>query len=161
MLRQTGQGSDMDIDADVRQQRDWQTLHDAITGVLDLYGVKDPLRRGDYWLLDENWGRYSQQLEFQNLDLFDRLILNALQDLLRPFPEWYITIRVDVVGKEDQWPGMGVIIYRDRMIDDLNRDCLPARFRDLVFGETQAAEAERAAERVRRLMALTQQKRRR
>lgn len=151
----------MSADMQAGQQRDWQLLHDAITGVLDLYGVKDPFRRGDYWLLDENWGRYSQQLEFQDLRLFDRLILKALQDLLRPFPEWYITIRVDVVGKEDQWPGMGVVIYRDRMVDDLNRDFLPARFRDLVFGEAQAAETERAAERVRQLMALTQQKRRR
>ena len=151
----------MSNDIEAKQQRDWQPLHDAITGVVDLYGVKDPFRKGDYWLLDENWGRYSQQLEFQNLQLFDTLILSALQGLLHQFPDWHITIRVDVVGKEEQWPGMGVIIYRDRIVDDLNRDFLPDRFRNLLFGETPAVEADRVAERVRTLMHLTQQKRRR
>jgi hypothetical protein len=149
----------MSADIQAEQQRDWQLLHDAITGVLDLYGLKDPFRKGDYWLLDENWGRYSQQLEFQNLQLFDTLILTALQDLLRQFPDWYITIRVDVVGKEDQWPGMGVIVYRDRIVDDLKRDFLPSGFPSPPFGEIPAAEAERTAERVRNLMALTQLKR--
>lgn len=151
----------MSNDMEATQRRDWQLLHDAITAVVDMHGVKNPFRAGDYWLLDENWGRYSQQLEFQNLELFDALILGALQGLLHQFPDWYITIRVDVVGKEDQWPGMGVVVYRDRIVDDLKRDFLPPRFRNLLFGEVPAVEAERVAERVRSLMALTQQKRRR
>lgn len=151
----------MSIDVDVKQQRDWQLLHDAISGVVDLYGVKNPFGKGDYWLLDENWGRYSQQLEFQNLDLFQPVLLAALQNLLHSFPGWYITIRVDVVGKEDTWPGMGVIVYRDRIIDDLRRDFLPLGFPSDLFGETQAAEADRIAERVKTLMAVTQLKRRR
>lgn len=146
----------MSADRQSEQQRDWQLLHDAITGVLDLHGVKDPFGRGDYWLLDENWGRYSQQLEFQNLDLFQPVLLQALQNLLHPFPGWYITIRVDVVSETHKWPGMGVIIHRDRIVDDLNRDFLPPRFRNLRFGETQVAETERIAERVSKLMALTQ-----
>lgn len=141
------------------QQRDWQLLHDAITHILDCYGMKNASGKGDYGLLDENWGRYSQQLEFQNLDLFHPIILQLLQNLLQRFPDWYITIRVDVVGKEDVWPGMGVIVCRDRIVDDLNRDFLPPRFRNIMFGETPAAVAERTAERVRQLMAATRQKR--
>jgi hypothetical protein len=130
-------------------------------GVVDRYGIKDPFGKGDYWLLDENWGLSCQQLEFQNLDLFQPIVLQALQNLLHSFPGWYITIRVDVVSKTDQWPGMGVVIYRDRIVDDLKRDFLPPRFRDLRFGESQAAETERIAERVSKLMALTQLKRNR
>lgn len=151
----------MNENRQAEQQRDWQVLHDAVTRVIDRYGTKSPLRQGDYWLLDENWGRYSQQLEFQNLDLFHPIILQLLQNLLQLFPDWHITIRVDVVGKEDIWPGMGVIIYRDRIVDDLNRDFLPSKFRNVMFGETPAAEAERTAERVRQLMAMTWQRRNR
>lgn len=151
----------MGIDPDLKQQREWQLLHDAIIGVVDQYGVKDPFRKGDYWLLDENWGLSCQQLEFQNLDLFQPVVLDALQSLLHRLPDWYITIRVDVVGKEDEWPGMGLIIHRDRIVDELRREFLPLRFRDGLFGEAPAAEPDRIAERVKRLMALTQQKRRR
>lgn len=149
----------MEADLKGEQARDWQLLHDGVTQIFDGYGVKDPFGKGDYWLLDENWGRHSQQIEFMNLDLFQPVIISALQGLLEQFLDWYITIRVAVPGKEDEWPGMGVIIYRDRIIDDLNRDFLPARFRNVIFGTIAADEAAQSADRVRHLMAATQAKR--
>jgi hypothetical protein len=148
----------MSADLQAEQQRDWHLLHDAITRILDRYGVKNHLRQGDYWLLDENWGRYSQQLEFQNLQLFHPVILGALQDLLPQFPHWCITIRVDVVGKEDEWPGMGVLVYRDRMVDDLRREYLPARFQNIIFGAKASDEVERVNRRVKILMDATRKR---
>jgi hypothetical protein len=75
-----------------------------------------------YWLVDDNWGRLSQQLEFQNLELFKPHIIKALQDLLVDYPDWYITIRIAVPEKEGIWPGMGLIIYSDEVVDELRRD---------------------------------------
>src|SRR5258707_1249924 len=116
---------DMSTAEEAAQQRDWQVLHDAITATLDRFGRKDAFGKGDYWLLDDNWGRLSQQLEFQNLELFKPQIIKVLQDLLAGYPDWYITIRVAVPGKEKIWPGMGLIIYSDEVIDELRRDFLP------------------------------------
>jgi hypothetical protein len=137
---------------EMAQERDWQTLHDAITATLDRFGRKNAFGRGDYWLVDDNWGRLSQQLEFQNLELFKPHIIKALQDLLVDYPDWYITIRVAVPEKEGIWPGMGLIIYSDEVVDELRRGFLPAEFRDVVFGTISNDTAAALAERVRKLM---------
>lgn len=118
----------MTEDGDVIQERQWQVLHDRITELLDQFGKKDPVRKGDYWLLDENWGWTRQQLEFQNLALLRPEIINALRDLLAEYPDWDITVRIDVPGTEDVWPGMGLLISRDEIIDDLHRDYFPPEF---------------------------------
>jgi hypothetical protein len=57
------------------------------------------------------------------------------------YPDWYITIRVAVPGKEKIWPGMGLIIYSDEVIDELRRDFLPAEFRDVFFGTVNKVTA--------------------
>ena len=137
---------------EAKQERDWQTLHDAITATLDRFGRKDDCGRGDYWLVDDNWGRWSHQLEFQNLAMFKPHIIKALQDLLAPYPDWYIEIGVAVPGKEDVWPGMGLMVYSDEILDELQRDFLLAEFRDVIFGTIRNDNAEEVAERVRKLM---------
>jgi hypothetical protein len=48
---------------EAKQERDWQALHDAITATLDRFGRKDAFGRGDYWLVDDNWGWWSHQIE--------------------------------------------------------------------------------------------------
>ena len=106
-----------------------------------------------YWLVDDNWGCYLQKIEFQNLNLFRPEVIRELQDALVGFPLWS-TIRVDVVGKEKEWPGMGIIIYPNEIFDELQRDYLPDRFKTMIFGtiapppQTQ----EQLAEKVRTLM---------
>lgn len=140
--------------SEVAQGREWQSLNDLVTEILDRHGVKDAFGDGDYWLLDDDLGRTVKQVEFQNLDLFKPEIIRELQETLARYPKWSITIRVDVVGKEKEWPGMGIIIYPDEIVDELQRDYLPHRFRNLIFGtippppETQ----EQLAEKVRKLM---------
>lgn len=136
------------------QDRDWQVLHDLVNTILDRHGVKDAFGKGDYWLVDDNWGCNVQQIEFQNLDLFSLAIIRELQQALAAYPKWSITIRVDVVGKEKEWPSMGIIIYPTEIIDELQRDYLPERFRDLIFGmiPLPPESAESIAEKVKKLM---------
>src|SRR5437868_8468559 len=90
--REVARKLDMSSAAEAKQERDWQTLHDAITAILDQFGRKDAFGEGDYWLVDDNWGRRSHQIEFQNLEMFKPHIVKALQDLLAPYPDWYIEI---------------------------------------------------------------------
>lgn len=134
------------------QERDWQSLHDAITEVLNEFGTKNAFGEGDYWLLDDNWGTPRQQLEFQNLDLFRVDIISRLQALLPRYPEWFITIRVDVPDKRDIWPGMGLIVYENEIVDELRRDVLPEKFRNLIFGTIGQETEASIDERVRKLM---------
>ena len=123
----------MTSDDDLVQNGDWQALHDQITELLDKYGRKDPVGEGDYWLLDENWGWERQQLEFQNLTLLQPHIIKALQSLLANFSNWDITVRIAVRGKENEWPGMGLLISHNEIIDDLQRDFLPEPIRSFIY----------------------------
>jgi hypothetical protein len=134
------------------QERDWHVLHDAITRALDRFGKKNAFGDGEYWLVDDNYGPRRHRLEFQNLDLFRIDILRQLQAVLADYPDWWITIRADGPGKERIWPGMGVIIYQDEIVDELRREFLPERFRDTIFGTINTETAETVAERVRNLM---------
>ena len=59
----------MTTDAELRQEREWQILHDRITETLDAFGRKDAFGKGDYWLVDENWGWRTQAIEVQNVNL--------------------------------------------------------------------------------------------
>jgi hypothetical protein len=115
------------------QEREWQILQDRIIGLLQRFGRKDAFGEGDYWLLDDNWGRFRQELEIQNLKLLQPHIVKSLQVLLADYPKWYITARVDVPGKEDSWPSMGLVIYPGEIVDDLQRDFLPEEFRNIMY----------------------------
>jgi hypothetical protein len=114
------------------QDREWQVLHEKITETLDRFGTKNPFGKGDYWLVDDNWGWCRQQLEFQNLNLFRPQVIKSLQALLAKFPKWEITVRANAVGKEN-WPGMGLIIYNDEIIDELQREYFPPEFRNFFY----------------------------
>lgn len=124
----------MSSDADLKRVRDWRRLYDRIVMTLDRFGRMDAFGEGDYWLLDEDWGLLVHQIEFQNLKLLRPAVINSLQALLAEFSEWVITVRVDVVGKEKAWPGMGLIIRPHDVIDELRRDYLPEEFQQITFG---------------------------
>ena len=115
----------MNSPQEAKQERDWRTLHDAITATLDRFGRKDAFGEGDYWLVDDNWGWMAHQLEFQNLALFKPHIIKALQGLLTPYPDWRIIIGVAVPGKEEIWPGMGLIVYSNEVVDQCSAISCP------------------------------------
>jgi hypothetical protein len=123
----------MGSDLDARQEREWKTLNDRITETLDRFGMLNPVGKGDYWLLDDNWGNWRQEIEIQNLNLLQPHVINLLQALLQGYPDWEITVRVDVPGTENVWPAMGVIIHDDEIIDDLQREYLPQEFRSIAY----------------------------
>lgn len=130
----------MGVTLDERQQRDWPILHDRVTEVLDRFGRKDPFGKGDYWLVDDNWGRWQQQVEIQNLNLLRPEVIASLQKVLIGYPDWRITVSVAIPGTKDTMPGMGVIVYDDEIVDDLQRQYLPEQFRGIQYsGKVRAA----------------------
>jgi hypothetical protein len=118
---------------EARREADWRILHDRIAETLDRFGKRDACGRGDYWLVDEDLGSYRLKLEVQNLNLLQPHIIKSLQALLAGYPDWEIMFRVAVIGKENVWPAMGVIIHDDEIIDDLQREYLPEQFRGIIY----------------------------
>jgi hypothetical protein len=118
---------------DAKQERDWQALHDRITETLNRFGKKDAFGKGDYWLVDDNWGPELHQLEFRNLSLLRPEVIKSLQALLADYPEWQITVCADVPAPRSIWPPRDITIYHDEIIDDLRREFLPVEFRSFIY----------------------------
>lgn len=123
----------MTTEADARQEAEWAVLHDRITQALRSFGNEDPFGDGDYWLLDDNWGWSVHQLEVQNLAMLRHEVILALQTALVGYPDWYVTVRVAVPGTQGVWPGMGVVVYPDEIVDELQRQYFPAEFQDIRY----------------------------
>lgn len=119
------------------QEAEWERLHDQIIATLEPFGEIDPFLGGDYWLVDDYWGPKVQRLEFKTLQMLRPEIIELLQSLLVPYPDWYITVRVFIPDKKD-WPGMGLFVYSDEVVDELQRDYLPPEFREMTFGKKLA-----------------------
>lgn len=118
---------------DYGQDREWHILYARIAATLDRFGRRDAFGNGDYWLIDDNLGARRHLLEIQNLDLLKPHIVKSLQSLLSDYPDWEISAGIDVIKDNRNWPGMGLIIYSDEIIDKLERDYLPPEFRDLRY----------------------------
>lgn len=123
----------MSADDDVLQEQEWSALYEAIAGVLRQYGTEDPYGKGDYWILDENWGPRQQKVEFHDLKMLSPPVIYMLQGVLQSYADWEIVIGIDVPGKENDWPPMGLIVRDREIIDGLQRSYLPPPLRNLVF----------------------------
>lgn len=119
--------------------RDWKVLHDRISKVLDNFGRKDAFGRGDYWLLDEDWGWFVHQVEFSTLEILRPHVILALQQVISSYPDWEIPVRLCIPEKREIWPGMGIIVHSDEIIDELRRDLLPPEFSEMTFARQRKA----------------------
>lgn len=130
---EASRGRIMATDDDVLQEQEWSAVYEAIAGVLRKHGTEDPYGKGDYWILDENWGPRQQKVEFHNLRMLSPPIIYALRDVLQAYADWEIVIGIDVPGKENDWPPMGLIVRDREIVDGLQRSYLPPPLHDLAY----------------------------
>ena len=114
-------------------ERIWQSLHDKATAALDAFGTKDYRGRADYWIVDDDWGPDLLQVEIKNPRMLQRDAIGALKRVLDDFPGWQIIVRVFARKGESPLPEMVLLISDGRVFDYLNRDHLPAEFRQLSY----------------------------
>ena len=115
------------------QENEWGALFDRIRSEMSRFGAEDFLGRGDFLIVDDNYGARIQTVEIHKLKMLDRTIIKALQELLRDFPKWEIVVVIDIPGTEGHWPAMGLTIGHRAIQDDLQRAYLPAEFRSLAY----------------------------
>jgi hypothetical protein len=111
----------------------WNSLYRRIVGVMTKYGKEDPCGRGDFWVVDDDYGWRRHSVCIFNLDFFSPSIIGELQQLLADIPDGAIVLVLDVPQSGQEWPFMGVTIRSKEIIDGLLRQYLPAQFRALVI----------------------------
>jgi hypothetical protein len=115
------------------QEQEWETLLALIKSVLERLVKQHVLGKDDYWLLQENWGNFRHEIEIQSLELFKPHVVSLLQASLSGFPDWEISIGLDVASEFKGLPPMGVIVRNDEIIDGLQRQHLPKDFQDMAY----------------------------
>jgi hypothetical protein len=116
-----------------RLEQEWNELYQRLKGILQPYG-EDAMDGGDYFLVDENFGRHTHQVEIHKLHMLRPDIIKALQGVLVGYPDWEIEISVSIPEEEiiiD--PGEGLTVHDDEIIDALDRTLLPREYQDLVY----------------------------
>src|SRR5262249_37123251 len=113
--------------------RIWRDLYQKIGKLFHRYGKEEPTGKGDYWVVDDDYGWRQHTVYVNTLKLLSPVIIAALRSYLRYLPNWQIVLVVNVLGEGKTWPPMGVIIRRKEIIDGLRREYLPMPYRKLVI----------------------------
>ena len=116
-----------------KQEREWELIYSEIGRTLERFGKEDAFGKGDYLLVDDNWGNHQQKIEVQNLSLIKPQIIKLLQQILAPYPDWEIVVAIDVPKHEADWPAMGLIIRNDEIIDGLQRQYFPTELQNIQY----------------------------
>jgi hypothetical protein len=116
-----------------RLNKEWKELYARMKRVLQPYG-QDSMDAGDYFLVDEDFERYTHQVEMHKWHMLRPEIIESLQTLLVDYPDWEIEISVRV-PEENIWidPGEGLTLRDDEIVDALDRKLLPKEYRDLKY----------------------------
>jgi len=116
-----------------KQERDWELIYGEISRTLERFGKEDAFGKGDYWLVDDNWGNHQQKIEVQNLNLIKPQIVKLLQKILAPYQDWEIVVAIDVLDHKTDWPAMGLVIRSNEIIDGLQRQYFPTEFQNFEY----------------------------
>jgi hypothetical protein len=120
-------------DEDELQSKNWSLIYDALVPLMATFGADNAFGEGDYWILDDNWGPKQHKICVFNLDILRPKIVYAVQDLIKKFPNWSVVVSVDVPGKEEVWPNMGLIIREHEIIDGLQRQYFPPEYQSIQY----------------------------
>ena len=122
----------MSANNQVRDQT-WEKLYRQIVELLSHYGVESATGDGEFWVVDDDYGWYRHTVNVFELKMLNATIIGNLCNLLRGLPKWEIVMALDVPGKENIWPHMGLTIREHEIIDGLARSYLPEPYRSMVI----------------------------
>jgi hypothetical protein len=114
----------------------FELLYDRVGILLRHFGEPDFLPQrphGDYTVHGDYSGHPEVVVFVSNLAMLRPNIVRELQQLIREFPGWQITVTVAVRGHDDDWPNMGLYIRSHEIIDGLQRQYFPKEFQNLEY----------------------------
>jgi len=116
-----------------RINREPSELHARMKLALQQYGNDDIHGRGDYFLLDEKFELFRQEVEIHRLHMLRPVVIHSLQKLLLDYPDWEIDISIYTPdGKIKIDPGT-LRIRANEILDTLDRQILPTGYREFVY----------------------------
>jgi hypothetical protein len=121
---------------DHKQLEVFEHLRDQTYNLLKSFGQPHYLPtqpHGDYSVHGDYAG-YPEVVTFvSNLQMLRPSVITALQELIKKFRGWQITVTIAVPEHYDDWPNMGLYIRPHEIIDGLQRQYFPKEFQDIKY----------------------------
>jgi hypothetical protein len=121
---------------DQEQAEVFESLRDRVFNLLERFGRPDYLPaqpNGDYSVHGDYAGYPELVVFVSNLQMLRPPVVTALQELVKEFPGWQITVTIAVREHYDDWPHMGLYIRPHEIIDGLQRQYFSKEFQDLKY----------------------------
>lgn len=116
-----------------RQSYLWEQSYAALLAVLERHGTSSATGKGDFWLLDDNYGGPEHLLTIFWLEALTASLLGELQSVLRApaLDGWTIRVALDLPGADGaSTPPEGLILGAQAVEEHWDRQALQARFGD-------------------------------
>lgn len=111
----------------------WDNAYKYLVSLFGRFGTENAFGRGDFWVVDDNYGGNQNTVCIFNLAILTPLVVERVHEFLQSLPDWEIILVVDVEAGEGKWPAMGVIVRKHEIIDELQREYLPPPYNQLEF----------------------------
>ena len=118
------------------QAATFRRLQERIEAVLQKFGRPDYMPDQTYgdFTVHGDYSGYPQVVIFiNNLEMLRPKIVAELQKLVEGYPGWQIALTVALRGHDDDWPDMGIYIRSHEIIDALQRQYFPKKFRNIEY----------------------------
>jgi hypothetical protein len=80
----------------VPAEHDFCLAYEALISVLRKFGKNDPFGEGDFWLVDDNWGDWTQKLTVNNIGVLTREFVDQLKQVMVQFSAWRLMVTLEV-----------------------------------------------------------------
>ncbi|MET3442954.1 hypothetical protein ABIC94_003743 [Variovorax paradoxus] len=74
---------------------EWQTLYRSLGATLSRFGEEDAYGKGDYWIVDDDYGDTSHKVCVSRLAFITPELVAAVQRSLSDVPHWRVLLQVD------------------------------------------------------------------
>jgi hypothetical protein len=122
----------------------FRNLRDRTFELLERLGEPDyqPNKTHGDFSVHGDYGGYPELVVFVgNLEMLRPAVVTALQEVIKEFSGWQITVTVAVPGHYDDWPQMGLYIRPHEIVDGLQRQYFPKKFQNFEYEDARRGNA--------------------
>jgi hypothetical protein len=110
---------------------EWRRLYDAVRKICTSFGIERTEGRGDFLVLDDDWGGTTQQIFVFNPEFLQPQLVNRMMEYLRTNSLFGVLVEV-IVDFDQQGdrigPTMGLVFDMDLVVEHWDRALLEKNF---------------------------------
>jgi hypothetical protein len=128
-----------------RQLDIFEQLYAQVKEAMRGFGQPDFLPQQDHgdYAVHGDYGGYPEVVIFvHNFALLRPSVINDLQQLIKEYPGWQITVTVVPWDRPWDWPNMGLYVRPHEIIDGLQRQYFPAEFQNIAYDGARRGTAD-------------------